>query len=87
MTNGVQARANELLKADLRGVKRIPFERALKADSTQHFDFIAPYVNDLENVVDMAAIAEAGLTAWRRPDGRGGYRLLGPPSPSVTDLT
>ena len=78
VTNGVQARANELLKVNLKGVKRIPFERALKADTTQNFDFIAPYVNDLENIVDMAAIAEAGLKLGVDPMGGAGIDYWDP---------
>ena len=78
VTNGVQARANELLMANLKGVKRIPFERALKADTTQNFDFIAPYVNDLENIVDMAAIAEAGLKLGVDPMGGAGIDYWDP---------
>jgi phosphoglucomutase len=43
-----------------RGVKRLPFETALKADTTHEEDFVIPYVKDLKNIVDMDAIRAAG---------------------------
>src|SRR5258705_6175072 len=46
ITGAIQARANELLKSDNAGVKRIPFDRALKASTTHAHDFVLPYVRD-----------------------------------------
>ncbi len=60
-TKWVQDRANELLRGGNAGVKRIPFEQALKAATTRQQDYILPYVEDLKNVVDMDAIRAAGL--------------------------
>jgi phosphoglucomutase len=59
VTAWVQNRANDLLRAGNRDVKRIPFERAIKASSTHQEDFILPYVRDLKNVVDIDAIRAA----------------------------
>jgi phosphoglucomutase len=56
VTDWIQNRANELLKAQNRDVRRIPLEKAIKASTTQNHDFLNPYVNDLPNVVDLAAI-------------------------------
>ena len=53
VTRWVQDQANDLLRAGNREVKRIPFEKALKASSTRQEDFVLPYVQDLKNVVDM----------------------------------
>ena len=61
VTRWVENRANELLRANNAGVKRLPFAAAIKAGSTHQEDFIIPYVQDLENVVDMEAIRAAGL--------------------------
>ena len=69
VTGWVQSRANELLKAGLDGVKRVPFESALTASSTHQEDFVLPYVRDLQNVVDMEAIRAAGLTIGVDPLG------------------
>jgi phosphoglucomutase len=61
VTRWVQDRANDLLRARNAGVKRIPYERAFRADTTREEDFILPYVEDLRNVVDMDAIRDARL--------------------------
>ena len=61
VTEWVENRANELLRDGNRGVKRIGFEEALRADTTHQEDFVMPYVKDLRNVVDMEAIRGAGL--------------------------
>ncbi len=61
VTRWVQDRANELLRGNNAGVKRVPFAAALKAGTTHQEDFILPYVNDLRNVVNMDAIRNAGL--------------------------
>ena len=61
ITRWVQDRANELLRGGNAGVKRIPFEKAVKAKTTREEDLVLPYVRDLINVVDMDAIRAAGL--------------------------
>ena len=71
-TNWIENRANELLKARNVSVKRIPFERALKAATTHEEDFIHPYVNDLSSIVDMEAIRAAGLSLAVDPLGGAG---------------
>ncbi len=61
VTRWVQDRANNLLRAGNREVKRIPYEKAINAPSTRQEDFVLPYVRDLKNVVDMDAIRDARL--------------------------
>jgi phosphoglucomutase len=61
VTGWVQNRANDLLRAGNKDVKRVPFERAVKATSTHQEDFILPYVRDLKNVVDIDVIRGAKL--------------------------
>ncbi len=61
VTRWVENRANELLRANNAGVKRVPFAAAIKAGTTHQEDFVMPYVRDLRNVVDMDAIRAAGL--------------------------
>ena len=77
-TKVIQNRANELLENGLNGVKRIPFARALKAATTHSYDFITPYVNDLGSVVDMEAIAAAGLKIGVDPLGGSGVAYWAP---------
>ena len=69
VTRWVQDRANELLRGNNAGVKRVPFVTALKAATTHQEDFILPYVNDLRNVVVMDTIRAAGLKLGVDPLG------------------
>jgi len=69
VTRWVEDRANELLRGNNAGVKRVPFAAASKAGSTHQEDFVMPYVRDLRNVVDMDAIRGAGLKLGVDPLG------------------
>jgi phosphoglucomutase len=69
VTGWVQNRANELLRAQNAGVKRIPFAKAIKSAATHQEDFVLPYVRDLKNVVDMDAIRGARLKLGVDPLG------------------
>ncbi len=71
-TKWIQDRANDILANGLKEVKRIPLERALKAPTTYEVDYIMPYVEDLKNVVNMQAIAAAGLKIGVDPMGGAG---------------
>lgn len=77
-TRIIEDRANEILRRELKNVKRVPFERALKANSTHEYDYIAPYVRDLKNVIDMEAIAKAGLKIGADPLGGSGIDFWDP---------
>ena len=61
VTRWVQDRANELLRRKNADVRRLAFEKAIKATTTCQEDLITPYVEDLQNIVDMAAIRASGL--------------------------
>src|ERR1700676_770725 len=69
VTRWVEDRANELLRGNNAGVKRVPFAAAIRAGSTHQEDFVIPYVRDLRNVVDMDAIRGAGLKLGVDPLG------------------
>jgi phosphoglucomutase len=77
-TRIIQDRANELLGDGLKGVKRLPFARAVKAETTHEYDYVTPYVSDLENVIDMAAIAATGLKIGADPMGGSGIDYWDP---------
>ena len=64
---GSPARANELLAAGLAGVRRVPFATARAAVGS--YDFMGTYVDDLPNVVDIAAIRDAGVRIGADPLG------------------
>src|ERR1700675_1834480 len=65
----VQERANELLRGNNSGVKRVSFEAAIRAGGIHQEDFVIPYVKDLRNVVEMDAIRSAGLKLGVDPLG------------------
>ncbi len=74
VTGWIAGRANELLANDNRDVPRQRLEEALNAATTVRHDYITPYVEDLRNVVDMRAIANAGLTLCADAMGGSGLR-------------
>ena len=71
VTRWIQDRANELL-ASRNGdgdIRRVPLSAALKASTTHQEDLVTPYVDDLNEVVDMEAIRDAGVTIGVDPLG------------------
>ena len=69
VTDWIQNRANELLRAGNGGVQRIGFDAALIAPTTHVEDFVTPYVGDLANVIDLEAIRSAGVKIGVDPLG------------------
>jgi phosphoglucomutase len=68
-TKTIEDRANALLQSGIKDLKRIPFERALKADTIKEYDYITPYVEDLKDIIDMEVIAGEGLKIGVDPLG------------------
>ncbi|MGY1683585.1 phosphoglucomutase (alpha-D-glucose-1,6-bisphosphate-dependent) [Geodermatophilus sp. SYSU D01176] len=66
-TKVIAARANELLRDDLEGVRRIPFARARAA--AQAHDFLGDYVDDLPAVLDLDAVRDVGVRIGADPLG------------------
>jgi len=69
VTQQIQDRANDLLAEGLKGVRRIPYARAVAADTTGKFDFLDAYVSALPQVVDLDAIRAAGVHIGADPLG------------------
>ncbi|MEA1880763.1 MAG: phosphoglucomutase, alpha-D-glucose phosphate-specific, partial [Campylobacterota bacterium] len=61
ITDWIESRANEILENGLIDVKKMPISEALALDNITHYDYMTPYVDDLENVIDMDAIAKSGI--------------------------
>jgi len=78
VTKWIEERANLLLEGNLREVRRVPFSRARSADSTHAHDYVASYVEDLESVVDVAAIRNAGVKIGVDPLGGASVHYWGP---------
>jgi len=77
-TRIIEERANEILRHRLKGVQRIPYERAKSAQTTRGHDYMSAYVADLANVIDMEVIAGAGLKAGVDPLGGAGVQYWDP---------
>jgi phosphoglucomutase len=68
-TGVIENRANEILAAGLKDVRRVAFEKALKKGLVSTVDYVRPYVEDLRNVIDMEAIAGSDLKIGVDPMG------------------
>jgi len=77
VTGWIEAKANELLENGLRGVKRIPYEKALRAPTTHRHDYRDAYTDDLGNVIDVNAIRDAKISIGVDPLGGAGVRYWG----------
>ena len=77
-TRTIQDRANQILREGLRPVIRMPWEKALHADTTHFEDYVTPYINDLRHVVNMEAIAGSSLRIGVDPLGGAGIHYWEP---------
>jgi phosphoglucomutase len=68
-TRWIEDRANALLEEGLASVRRMPYERARRADSVRALDFVQPYVAELGAIVDLRAIASAKVKIGADPLG------------------
>ena len=68
-TGWIANRANELLAGGWREVPRVPINDALDGPHVVKHDYLETYVADLENVIDMDAIREAGVRIGADPLG------------------
>lgn len=77
-TQAIEERANQILLDDHQAIKRIRFEKALSAQTTHKVDLMMPYVEDLINVVDLEAIANAKIKIGVDPMGGAGIAFWEP---------
>ena len=78
VTGWIEKTANELIKAGLSGVARIPYARARKSDCVHAYDYVTPYVADLASIVDMDAIRASGVRIGIDPLGGAAVRYWQP---------
>ncbi len=69
ITKQIENRANELLKANLNGVKRVTIEKAIKSDYLHTKEYETDYVNDLQNIIDLSLIKSSSLKIGVDPLG------------------
>ena len=74
----IETKANEILTNGLAGVRRIPFEKAVRAPTTHRHDYIRAYVGDLANVIDIDAIRGAKIKLGVDPLGGAGIHYWRP---------
>ena len=77
VTDWIGAKANALLKKKLRGVKRVPYDRALRAPTTRRHDFLNTYVDDLGNVIDLDVVRSSKISLGVDPLGGAGVHYWG----------
>ncbi|MFJ5370657.1 phosphoglucomutase (alpha-D-glucose-1,6-bisphosphate-dependent), partial [Bosea sp. CER48] len=77
-TGWIEKKANALIAEGLAGISRIPYERALKSEHIRRHDYVSGYVADLADVVDMEAIAKAGVSIGIDPLGGAGLDYYQP---------
>jgi phosphoglucomutase len=78
VTGWIQNKANEYLKTNLNGVKRFPYGKAVNAPNIKTINFVTDYVNDLETMIDLNAIAEKKLRIGVDPLGGAGIAYWEP---------
>ncbi|WGY47549.1 MULTISPECIES: phosphoglucomutase (alpha-D-glucose-1,6-bisphosphate-dependent) [unclassified Vibrio] len=80
LTQAIENRANQLIAEGMKGVKRLPIGEAKQSALFKQVDLVKPYIDDLVNVVDMAAIQKANLKLGVDPLGGSGidyWRQIG----------
>jgi phosphoglucomutase len=78
ITGWIEAKANEILGGGLKGVKRISFQKALRASTTHRYNYLNTYIDELAHVVDMDAIREAKISLGVDPLGGAGIHYWEP---------
>ncbi|MFF7755381.1 phosphoglucomutase (alpha-D-glucose-1,6-bisphosphate-dependent) [Streptomyces sp. NPDC007971] len=68
-TSWIQDRANQIISGGLKDVQRLPYTRALAADTTGRYDFLGAYVGDLPSALDLDAVRAAGVRIGADPLG------------------
>ena len=66
-TRVIAARANELIRGNIEGVRRVAFAKARAAVGS--YDFLGTYVDDLPNVLDLDVVRDAGVRIGADPLG------------------
>ncbi len=78
VTDWIQKKANGLLQENLKTLKRISFEKALRASTTHRHNYMNAYINDLENIIDMETIRNSKISIGVDPLGGAGVHYWEP---------
>jgi phosphoglucomutase len=69
VTEWIEQKANAFIADGLRGVARVPFERARNASTVHAFQYLDSYVRDLPSVIDLELIRESKVRIGVDPLG------------------
>ncbi|MEL0639489.1 phosphoglucomutase (alpha-D-glucose-1,6-bisphosphate-dependent) [Pseudoalteromonas aliena] len=75
VTKWIENRANQLLLEDLVEVELFPFAKASRSGFIRYEDLMTPYIDDLENIVNLKAISDAGIKIGIDPLGGSGINF------------
>jgi len=78
VTTWIESKANDLLKNNLQHVKRISFDKALRAPTTHRHDYLNAYVSDLGNILDMDILRDSKIRMGVDPLGGAGVHYWEP---------
>ncbi len=78
ITSWIENRANNLIRDGIGAVKRITYETARGRSNLHQRDFLMPYVEDLESVIDLEAIRSAGISIGVDPLGGSSVKYWAP---------
>ena len=78
ITQWVEKKANEILENKSKDVKRIPYEKALRAATTHRFDYVNHYIEDLKNVLNLDIIRDSKICIGVDPLGGAGVNYWAP---------
>ncbi|MFO0934208.1 MAG: phosphoglucomutase (alpha-D-glucose-1,6-bisphosphate-dependent) [Planctomycetota bacterium] len=76
-TKAIEAHANAILEGKRPAPARVPYERARRAATTERFDYVTAYVDDLPSVVDVDAMRREGVRFGVDPLGGAGVAYWG----------
>ena len=68
-TSKIEQQANRYLEEGLKGVRRMPYDRARRSTSVHPYNYVTPYITDLGSVVDLAVIKSANVRIGVDPLG------------------
>lgn len=72
ITSWVQNRANDIIRNNLKEVKAIDYDKAIKCPNVKEYDMLTEYVEDLGSVLDLEAISKSGIKIGVDPLGGSG---------------
>ncbi|MCL5097855.1 MAG: phosphoglucomutase (alpha-D-glucose-1,6-bisphosphate-dependent) [Candidatus Omnitrophica bacterium] len=78
ITQWIENQANAFLESGLQGVKRIAYEKALRASTTHKYSYLEAYLEALARVIEMETIRQSRISLGVDPLGGAGVRYWGP---------